>query len=387
MPVKNSIKPRFFNRELSWLAFNERVLDQAFSEKYPLLERTRFLSFVSSNLDQFYEIRVAGLMQKVDAGITRASLDGSQPKELLEEVRNRAHAMSQREYSCWRDVLKPALAKEKIAFKEIEELNKSEFTWLRAYFRREVFPVLTPLAVDPTHPFPLILNKSLNLFVSLRNLRKKQAPPLKAVVQVPRILPRLVRIEADENKDTFVFLSDVVRHFVSDLFPGHEALGAWAFRITRNSHLYVDEEEVENLLLSIEDELHNRRRGAAVRLEIDDSIDKDVLDYLLRSLNLSEQDVLKINGPINLYRLMKLADLVDRDDLKFPHLKPTYQRHLGCTNIYSIKYRRRITYCTIHMIRSIQWLSFFGRPRLTQRFLQLSSPFIERVVTHQSSKP
>jgi polyphosphate kinase len=189
--------------------------------------------------------------------------------------------------------------------------------------------VLTPLAVDPTHPFPLILNKSLNLFVSLRNLRKKQAPPLKAVVQVPRILPRLVRIEADENKDTFVFLSDVVRHFVSDLFPGHEALGAWAFRITRNSHLYVDEEEVENLLLSIEDELHNRRRGAAVRLEIDDSIDKDVLDYLLRSLNLSEQDVLKINGPINLYRLMKLADLVDRDDLKFPRFEAHVPKALG----------------------------------------------------------
>ena len=321
MPVSNStnnsIKPRFFNRELSWLAFNERVLDQAFSEKYPLLERTRFLSFVSSNLDQFYEIRVAGLMQKVDAGITRPSLDGSQPKELLEEVRNRAHAMSQREYSCWRDVLKPALATEKVFFKEIDELTKAEFTWLRAYFRREVFPVLTPLAVDPTHPFPLILNKSLNLFVSLRNLRKKQAKPLKAVVQVPRILPRLVRIEAEGSTDTFVFLSDVVRHFVSDLFPGHEALGAWAFRITRNSHLYVDEEEVENLLLSIEDELHNRRRGAAVRLEIDDSIDKDVLDYLLKSLNLSEKDVLKINGPINLYRLMKLVDLVDRDDLKF----------------------------------------------------------------------
>ena len=321
MPVNistnNSIKPRFFNRELSWLAFNERVLDQAFSEKYPLLERTRFLSFVSSNLDQFYEIRVAGLMQKVDAGITRPSLDGSQPKELLEEVRNRAHAMSQREYSCWRDVLKPALATEKVFFKEIDELTKAEFTWLRAYFRREVFPVLTPLAVDPTHPFPLILNKSLNLFVSLRNLRKKQAKPLKAVVQVPRILPRLVRIEAEGSTDTFVFLSDVVRHFVSDLFPGHEALGAWAFRITRNSHLYVDEEEVENLLLSIEDELHNRRRGAAVRLEIDDSIDKDVLGYLLKSLNLSEKDVLKINGPINLYRLMKLVDLVDRDDLKF----------------------------------------------------------------------
>ena len=327
------IEPKFFNREMSWLAFNERVLDQAFSDKYPLLERTRFLSFVSSNLDQFYEIRVAGLMQKVDAGITRASLDGSQPKELLDQVRIRAHSMSQREYTCWREELKPSLAKENIHFKEIEQLNKSEFTWLRAYFRREVFPVLTPLAIDPTHPFPLILNKSLNLFVSLRNLRKKQAAPLKAVVQVPRILPRLVRIESPDTssnkRDTFVFLSDVVRHFVSDLFPGHEAIGAWAFRITRNSHLYVDEEEVENLLLSIEDELHNRRRGAAVRLEIDDSIDDDVLQYLLQSLNLSEKDVLKIHGPINLYRLMKLPDLVDRDDLKFPSFEPFIPKALA----------------------------------------------------------
>ena len=327
------IEPKFFNREMSWLAFNERVLDQAFSDKYPLLERTRFLSFVSSNLDQFYEIRVAGLMQKVDAGITRASLDGSQPKELLDQVRIRAHSMSQREYTCWREELRPSLAKENIHFKEIDQLNKSEFTWLRAYFRREVFPVLTPLAVDPTHPFPLILNKSLNLFVSLRNLRKKQAAPLKAVVQVPRILPRLVRIESSDTssnkRDTFVFLSDVVRHFVSDLFPGHEAIGAWAFRITRNSHLYVDEEEVENLLLSIEDELHNRRRGAAVRLEIDDSIDDDVLQYLLQSLNLSEKDVLKIHGPINLYRLMKLPDLVDRDDLKFPSFEPFIPKALA----------------------------------------------------------
>ena len=329
-----SVEPKFFNRELSWLAFNERVLDQAFSDKYPLLERTRFLSFVSSNLDQFYEIRVAGLMQKVDAGITRESLDGSQPKELLDEVRNRAHSMSQREYTCWRDVLRPSLAKENIHFKEIERLTKAEFTWLRAYFRREVFPVLTPLAIDPRHPFPLILNKSLNLFVSLRNLRKKKAVPLKAVVQVPRILPRLVRIESDiknsGKKVTFVFLSDVVRHFVSDLFPGHEAIGAWAFRITRNSHLYVDEEEVENLLLSIEDELHNRRRGAAVRLEIDDSIDEDVLEYLLNSLNLSEKDVLKINGPINLYRLMKLPDLMDRDDLKFPAFEAFVPKALVC---------------------------------------------------------
>jgi len=317
-PKSKPATPKFFNRELSWLAFNERVLDQAFSEKYPLLERTRFLSFVSSNLDQFYEIRVAGLMQKVDAGITRPSLDGSAPQSLLEEVRNRAHAMSQREYDCWRSELQPSLAKNGVHFKSIEKLTKEEFTWLRAYFRREVFPVLTPLAVDPTHPFPLILNKSLNLFVSLRNLRRKKADPLRAIVQVPRILPRLLKIEKKNSKeDVFVFLSEVVRYFVSDLFPGHEVLGAWAFRITRNSHLYVDEEEVENLLLSIEEELHNQRRGAAVRLEIDEEVDPEVLANLLKSIQLSEADVVKINGPINLYRLMSLPDLVDRPDLKF----------------------------------------------------------------------
>ena len=226
--------------------------------------------------------------------------------------------MSQREYDCWRSHLQPSLAKNGVHFKSIEKLSKEEFTWLRAYFRREVFPVLTPLAVDPTHPFPLILNKSLNLFVSLRNLRRKKADPLRAIVQVPRILPRLVKIEKENSKeDVFVFLSEVVRYFVSDLFPGHEVLGAWAFRITRNSHLYVDEEEVENLLLSIEEELHNQRRGAAVRLEIDEQVDPEVLANLLKSIQLSEADVVKINGPINLYRLMSLPDLVDRADLKF----------------------------------------------------------------------
>ena len=317
---KKPIKNRYFNRELSWLAFNERVLDQAFSEKYPLLERTRFLSFVSSNLDQFYEIRVAGLMQKVDAGISRPSMDGSSPDRLLKDVRDRAQAMSHREYECWRDHLQPDLAKEGISFKSIEKLSKEEFVWLRAYFRREVYPVLTPLAIDPTHPFPLIVNKSLNLLVALRNRRKKKSKSLIAIVPVPRILPRLVKIDKQKERakgDTFVFLSEVVRYFVADLFPGHDAEGAWAFRVTRNSHLYVDEEEVKNLLLSIEEELHNRRKGAAVRLEIDEAVNNDVLQTLLAAINLQEEDVLKIKGPINLYRLMKLPDMVDRPDLKF----------------------------------------------------------------------
>jgi len=228
--------------------------------------------------------------------------------------------MSHREYECWREHLQPELAREGISFKNVEKLSKEEFVWLRAYFRREVYPVLTPLAIDPTHPFPLISNKSLNLLVALRNRRKKKSKSLMAIVPVPRILPRLVKIDKQEGQgkgNTFVFLSEVVRYFVTDLFPGHDAEGAWAFRITRNSHLYVDEEEVENLLLSIEEELHNRRKGAAVRLEIDEAVNGDVLKTLLTAINLQEENVLKIKGPINLYRLMKLPDMVDRPDLKF----------------------------------------------------------------------
>ena len=316
---KNSTQVKYFNRELSWLAFNNRVLDQALSDRYPLLERIRFLSFVCSNLDQFYEIRVAGLMQKVDGGSTRSGMDGIPPTQLLAEIKKQAGKMANDKQDCWNNVLKPALKEQKILFKKVEGLSKDEFTWLRNYFRREIFPVLTPLAVDPTHPFPLILNKSLNLIVALKNQRKKKAKTLTAIVPVPRILPRLVKLQSKSTQsDTFLFLSDVVRHFVDDLFPGHVATGAWAFRITRNSHLYVDEEEVENLLQSIEEELHNLRKGAAVRLEIDKGVDDQVLQYLLNAIHLSEDDVIRVDGPINLYRLMSLPDEVDRPDLKFP---------------------------------------------------------------------
>lgn len=314
-----SSSPKYFNRELSWLAFNNRVLDQAFSDSYPILERIRFLSFVCSNLDQFYEIRVAGLQQKVDGGSTKCGFDGIPPTILLDKIRDKAAQMAVDKQACWKDVLRPTLKKNKIFFKKIEELSKDEFLWVKSYFRREVFPILTPLAVDPTHPFPLILNKSLNIIVSLKNRRKKKADNLMAIIPVPRILPRLLKLKAKSSKEnSFLFLSDMVRHFADDLFPGHIASGAWAFRITRNSHLYVDEEEVENLLQSIEEELHNLKKGSAVRLEIDDGVEDGILKYLLEAINLTEKDVIRVNGPINLYRLMSLPDQVDRPDLKFP---------------------------------------------------------------------
>ncbi len=344
--IKNTISPpvKYFNRELSWLAFNNRVLDQALSDRYPLLERIRFLSFVSSNLDQFYEIRVAGLMQKVDGGSKRSGIDGMPPAELLNEIRVQAGQMASDKQACWNDILKPALLRKHIAFKKVEELSKAEFSWLKNYFKREIFPVLTPLAIDPTHPFPLILNKSLNLIVALKNQRRKKAGTLMAVVPVPRILPRLLQLNLkDSQGKTFLFLSDVVRHFVDDLFPGHIATGAWAFRITRNSHLYVDEEEVENLLQSIEEELHNLRKGAAVRLEIDQSVEKEVLDYLLGAIHLTDKDVIRVEGPINLYRLMSLPSEIDQPDLKFAPFEPNIPDELKQRdNIFEVLRKKNI---------------------------------------------
>jgi polyphosphate kinase len=326
-PTNNEPQPngryQYFNRELSWLAFNRRVLDQAFSEKYPLLERIRFLSFVSSNLDQFYEIRVAGLLQQVDAASTEADFDGIGPRELLERVRVAGVELVKDKYRCWRETLLPELERERVHFKSVDELTPREFKWLASYFRREVHPVLTPLAIDPSHPFPLITNKSLNLIVSLKNPNPKRKEPLIAVVPVPRILPRLVRVDPHPRKPaTFLFLSDVVRRFASRLFPGYKLLGAWAFRITRNSDLYIDEEEVENLLTKIEEELYNLRKGSAVRLEIEESVDEDILRYLLEAIHLAEVDVHRIDGPLNLYRLRALPEQLDRPDLKFEPYAP-----------------------------------------------------------------
>ncbi|MFP6901610.1 MAG: polyphosphate kinase 1, partial [Opitutales bacterium] len=332
-PTYNAPQPngryQYFNRELSWLAFNRRVLDQACSEKYPLLERIRFLSFVSSNLDQFYEIRVAGVMQQVDSLTTEADFDGITPRELLEIIRITCSKMVDAQYRCWKEMLLPALKKEQIHFKSVEELTPKEFKWLESYFRREVYPVLTPLAIDPSHPFPLITNKSLNLIVCLKNPNPRGKEPLIAVAPVPRILPRIVRVAPKPNKPaTFLFLSDIVRRFASKLFPGYKLLGAWAFRITRNSDLYIDEEEVENLLTKIEEELHNLRKGAAVRLEIEDNVDDFILRYLLQAINLAEIDVHLIDGPLNFYRLMALPELLDRPDLKFEAHTPKVPKPL-----------------------------------------------------------
>jgi polyphosphate kinase len=334
-------KVAYFNRELSWLAFNRRVLEQANDGRYPLLERLKFLSFVSSNLDEFFEIRVAGLIQQVEANITRPSIDGLGPKEQLRRVHAVASSLVADQYSCWHHQIVPSLKDEGVPFKLKEDLTRRERAWLKRYFEEEVQPVLTPLAIDPAHPFPQFGNKSLNILLWIDDPDTPDIEKMLAFIPVPRILPRVVRIPGSTRTPaSYIFLSDVLKLFARELFPGYKILSAHAFRITRNSDLYIDEEEVENLLQTIEEELYNLRKGAAVRLEIEHDAPDELLDELLEAIRLPKQHVFRINGPINLMRLMSVYDLIDRPDLKFhpfiPHLPAALRQYSPDTYIYDL---------------------------------------------------
>ncbi|MDD2764341.1 MAG: polyphosphate kinase 1 [Opitutaceae bacterium] len=315
----------YFNRELSWLAFNRRVLEQAQNPNHPLLERVKFLAIVSSNLDEFFEIRVAGLIQQVDGGVTEPSLDGLGPREQLRRVHSVVASLVEDQHRCWHRQLMPALAAKDIHFKTADQLSPSELNWVRTYFREQVYPVLTPLAVDQTHPFPQLGNKTLNVVVALDNPDTPDVEGFMAVLPVPRILPRLVRIEPSQHgPQQYIFLSEIIKLCASELFPGYRLHGAHAFRVTRNSDLYIDEEEAENLLKKIEEELRNLRRNAAVRLEIEEGVDDRIFTALCDHLGLSHEYVFRLPGPLNLMRLMSLHDLLDRPDLKFPPFVPAH---------------------------------------------------------------
>jgi len=315
----------YFNRELSWLAFNRRVLEQAQNEGNPLLERVKFLAIFSSNLDEFFEIRVAGLIQQVDSGVTEPSIDGLGPREQLRRIHSVVASLLADQQRCWHGQLMPALAEAGIHFKTADQLNRSELNWVRTYFREQVYPVLTPLAVDQAHPFPQLGNKSLNVVVSLDHPDAPEVAGFMAILPVPRILPRLVNIEpAGQGSRRYIFLSEIIKLCASELFPGYRIQGAQAFRVTRNSDLYIDEEEVENLLKKIEEELRNLRRGAAVRLEIEEGVDDRIFTALCEHLDLSQEYVFRLPGPLNLMRLMSLYDLIDRPDLKYPAFIPVH---------------------------------------------------------------
>ena len=315
----------YFNRELSWLAFNRRVLEQAQSDRHPLLERVRFLAIFSSNLDEFFEIRVAGLIQQVENAASEPIAEGLGAREELRRIHSIVASLVEDQYRCWHEQLLPALSEEGIVVKDADELTPSELDWVQAYFEEQVLPVLTPLALDQAHPFPQLGNKTLNIVATLDNPATPDVEQLVAILPVPRILPRLVRLDPDEpgQIQRFIFLTEIIKLCAGELFPGYRLASAHAFRVTRNSDLYIDEEEAENLLKTIEAELRNLRRGAAVRLEIEEGVSDSIYNTLCDHLDLSREYVFRLEGPLNLLRVESLVD-IERPDLKFAPFVPVH---------------------------------------------------------------
>ena len=316
--VKKYGPSHFINRELAWLEFNQRVLDEALDSRNPLLERVKFFCITSSNLDEFFEVRVAGLKQQIESDVVERSMDGLTASEAFRAVNRRVRRMVEQQYICWNDELRPALDQNGIRFLNFNDLSADDLAWVEDYYRAQVRPVLTPLALDPTHPFPQLLNKSLNLIVRLEMAQGGQMLRHLAVVQVPRVLPRLVKLPRENGGQDYVFLGNLVGHYLADLFPGTEILGYWHFRVTRNSELYIDEEETANLLKAVENELHNRRKGDAVRLEVEQDCPLDLRNALLGTLKLAEDDLYVINGPLNPTRLMAVYEGDHSPELRDP---------------------------------------------------------------------
>ncbi|PWG61632.1 polyphosphate kinase 1 [Sediminicurvatus halobius] len=322
----------YINRQLSLLEFNRRVLAQAMEPANPLLERLKFLCIASSNLDEFFEIRVAGLKQALEMGSVQAGPDNRTPQEVLREVSQRTHDLVDEQYGILNAELTPALADAGIRFLRRSEWTQAQQAWIREYFEDSLLPILSPLGLDPAHPFPQVLNKSLNFIVSLEGKDAFGRNSGMAVVQAPRALPRLIRLPQEiegNGPNDFVFLSSVIHAHVTDLFPGMNATGCYQFRVTRNSDLYVDEEEVDDLLRAMEGELPSRRYGDAVRLEVAANCPERMADYLLEEFELGQEDLYQVNGPVNLNRLLAVYDLVDRPDLKYPAFTPGLPSKLG----------------------------------------------------------
>jgi polyphosphate kinase len=331
-------KPQhFISRELSWLEFNQRVLDEALEPQNPLLERLKFFCITSSNLDEFFEVRVAGLKQQIETEVVERTMDGLTATETFRAIAKRIRRLVADQYRCWGDDLRPALARNGIRLLDMAELDPADLAWCEKYYRTEIRPVLTPLAIDPAHPFPQLLNKSLNLIVRLEMSKNGEVLKHMAVVQIPRNQPRLVRLPRADSRRDYLYLSRLIGHYLADLFPGTRILGYWHFRITRNSELYIDEEETSNLLKAVEREVHNRRKGDAVRLEIDHDVPGQIREALLKTFRLAEEDSYLIQGPLNPAHLMVLYEGDHSPELRDPPFVAPVARSLrGFENIFAV---------------------------------------------------
>jgi polyphosphate kinase len=323
---KDQPQSLFLSRDESWLRFNRRVLEEAEDATNPLLERVKFLAITASNLDEFFEIRIAGVLQRLEDGYNEASPDGKTLRESLDEIRDETHRFVNDQYSCWNDQLLPAMRQEGIRVLAWDEMDDEARAAATDYYQREVDPLLTPITIDPAHPFPRVLNKAMCLALLLKRKRRGTAGPVLGVLTVPRALPRFVRLPASAGgAEDYIFLHDLIERNAGAMYRGYEILSRAAFRVTRNSNLYFQEEESRSLLETVRAELHNRRKGDAVRLEIESAADPEIVDRLRVNFELDESLVYHTRGPVNLSRVMTLYGLSARKDLKF---KPFVAREL-----------------------------------------------------------
>ncbi len=321
---------RLINRELGILEFNRRVLAQAEDLTTPLLERLRFLSITSSNMDEFFEVRVSGIKEQMELTPNQRGPDGLTPRQAYALITETAHQIVARQYEVLNREVLPALAAEGIRFFRRTHWTNEQAEWIRNFFFSDLMPVLTPIGLDPSHPFPNVINKSLNFAVELSGKDAFGRNSSHAVVQAPRVLPRVIQLppEISGCDYGFVFLSSILHAHVGELFSGMEVLGCYQFRVTRNSELFVDDEENKNLREQLAGGLPQRHFGNAVRLEVADSCPTEMRNFLLQQFNMNEKDLYQVNGPVNLVRLMNVPDLVDRPDLKFPPFTATLPSHL-----------------------------------------------------------
>ncbi len=317
----------FLNRDISWMAFNRRVLEEAEDEGNPLLERLKFLSISASNLDEFFEIRVASMMQQIEDGVNDAGPDGLTLTEKRDALNKLTHEFVRDQYDCWNARLRPALAANGIRVLGLNDLDAEALRFVNDYCERELDPLLTPVTVDPAHPFPRVINKALCVGFLLRR-RRRSALTYTGVVSVPRVLPRLVRLPSEGTAD-FIFLADLVAHHAERMYHGYDIVSSAPFRVTRNSNLYLAEEEARSLLESVRTELHNRRKGDAVRLEIESDADPEIIERLRTVFEIDPWQVFPVNGPVNLVRFFNIYEQVERPDLKY---KPFAARELRLTS-------------------------------------------------------
>ncbi len=344
MPTRQAMREQlFFSRDESWLRFNGRVLQEAEDATNPLLERVKFLAITASNLDEFVEIRVAGVMQRIEDGYNEAGPDGMTPEQTFDRDTSELRTFVESQYRCWNQSLRPELHAAGIRVLDYAHLTEEQLEHASEFYQHEVDPLLTPITIDPAHPFPRVLNKALCLALLLRSKRKSSNAAVLGVITVPRALPRLVPLLSTGGTIDYIFLHELIEAHAARMYRGYELLAAAAFRVTRNSNLYLQEEETRSLLESVRTELHNRRKGDAVRLEVELGADPDIIDRLRVNFEVDESQVVRTDGPVNLSRLMTLYTDTPRPDLKYPPFAPREMRlNRHSANIFDEIQRRDI---------------------------------------------